>query len=254
MAERITTASKNKLWPNTTHGRVYAGLKTALMNGDFKPGQRLVVRKLAERFETSAMPVREALRQFVSDEALFDHPHRGVIVPEATVEVISDLVRVRCSVEGAAAEWAASTITTGELEAIGALNDRMKDCVSSGHAADYLLFNRKFHFAIYAAARSQVLLPIIERLWLRAGPWLNIMRDVTTLGLGLDHHAELLDSLYRGDGIRARRALVADISDAADIMMRAASKPAQPVVRAPRSRRAAETARADSRAKLSLPT
>ena len=224
---------------DTTHGRVYAGLKAALINGDFLPGQRLVVREIAERFETSAMPVREALRQLVSDEALFDHPHRGVIVPDATVEVISDLVRVRCSIEGAAAEWAASTITETELEAIEALNDAMTACASNGEAANYLTLNREFHFSVYEAARSQVIRPIIERLWLRAGPWLNIMRDGTALGMGLDHHAEILDSLGRGDGARARRALVADISDAADIMMRAASRPARPVARGPRQRWAA---------------
>jgi glutamate-1-semialdehyde 2,1-aminomutase len=226
MLERLARSEASTR--DTTHARVYAGLRSALMNGDFLPGQRLVVRLIAERFETSAMPVREALRQLVSDEALFDHPHRGVIVPEATVEVISDLVRVRCSIEGAASEWAASTVTAREIDAIDELNRKMIDCAARGDAANYLRWNREFHFSIYRAARSQVLQPIIERLWLRAGPWLNIMRDVATLGMGLDHHAEILDSLHRGDGARARKAMVADISGAADIMLRAASAPLSP--------------------------
>lgn len=227
MAPRALAAPKQRS-VETAHARVYAALKIALMNGDFVPGQRLVVRQLAERFETSAMPVREALRQFVSDEALFDHPHRGVIVPEATVEVIADLTRVRCTIEGAAAEWAASTVTGAELAAIIAVNQQMNACARNGEAEDYLLFNREFHFSIYKAARSPVFQPIIERLWLRAGPWLNIMRGVATLGRGLDHHAEIIHSLTRGDGQTARRALVADITDAADIMMRAATRPADP--------------------------
>ena len=238
----LDVASRARRQPphDTTHGRVYAGLKAALINGDFLPGQRLVVRQIAELFETSAMPVREALRQLVSDEALFDHPHRGVIVPEATVEVIADLTRVRCSIEGAAAEWAASTITERELEAITALNDTMAQCALNRDAANYLAINREFHFSIYKAARSRALQPIIERLWLRAGPWLNIMRDVARLGMGLDHHAEALDSLQRGDGPGARRALVADISDAADIMMRAASRPVPSPVPGARQRAAAK--------------
>ena len=76
--------------------------------------------------------------------------------------------------------------------------------------------------AVYRAARSTVLLPIIERLWLRAGPWLNIMCEEATLGMGLDHHAEIIDALVKGDGERAKRAVATDISDAADIMLRAA--------------------------------
>jgi DNA-binding GntR family transcriptional regulator len=215
----------------TAHARVHAALRQALMNGDFLPGQRIVVREIAERFETSAMPVREALRQLVSDEALFDHPNRGVIVPEATVDVISDHVRVRCSIEGAATEWAAATIGEAELAQIETIDRDMRLCMARNDAADYLTLNRGFHFAVYRAARSPVLQPIIERLWLRAGPWLNIMRDEATLGLGLDHHAEIIDALRRRDGGRARRALVADIADAADIMLRAASRPVDETAR-----------------------
>jgi DNA-binding GntR family transcriptional regulator len=211
----------------TAHARVYAGLKQALMNGDFVPGQRLVVRQIAESFQTSPMPVREALKQLVSDDALFDHPNRGVIVPEATVEIISDLVRVRCTIEGSATEWAASTIRSDELGHIEALNERMKACTTVDTAGEYLAVNREFHFAIYRASRSSAIQPIIERMWLRAGPWLNIMRGEATLGLGLDCHAEIINGLRSGDGVGARRALVADITDAADIMLRGASHAAQ---------------------------
>jgi DNA-binding GntR family transcriptional regulator len=223
----------------TAHARVYAGLRQALMNGDYEPGQRLVVRQIAEEFATSAMPVREALKQLVNDEALFDHPNRGVIVPDATVAVISDLVRARSSIEGAVTEWAASTISEAELTLIEELNAGMTRCTVET-ARDYLALNRRFHFTIYRASRSSVMQPIIERLWLRAGPWLNIMRGEATIGLGLDHHAEILDALRAGDGPKARRALVADISDAADIMLRAASQPARPAERA-RGRRPAVT-------------
>jgi DNA-binding GntR family transcriptional regulator len=236
----------------TAHARIQAALRQALMNGDYQPGQRLVVRTIAEKFRTSAMPVREALRQLVSDEALYDHANRGVIVPEATVEVIADLTRVRCSIEGSAAEWAASTVTAAELGAIADLDRQMRDHAGSGASAGYLALNREFHFAVYRGARSPTLLPIIERLWLRAGPWLNIMREEATLGLGLDHHAELIDALTKGEGGRARRAVVADISDAADIMLRAATGAVPQRVRAragePLRQRSAAPARRAARA------
>jgi len=206
------------------HWRVLAALKESLMNGDFKPGDRIVVREMAEKFAISAMPVREALRQLVSDEALFDHPNKGVIVPFATVDAIVDLSRVRCSIEGAATEWAASTINGTELETLHRLDADMHDFAADGVANAYLALNRQFHFTIYQAAGSAVLQPIIERLWLRAGPWLNIMRGEATLGLGLDHHAAIMDALRKGDGPAARRALIRDISDATDILLRAATR------------------------------
>jgi DNA-binding GntR family transcriptional regulator len=209
----------------TAHARVHAGLKEALMNGDFLPGQRLVVRQIAERFRTSAMPVREAFRQLVSDEALFDHPNRGVIVPEATVARISELVRVRCSVEGTAAEWATSTISPEEIDELVRLNDGLHRCVDTNALADYLSLNRRFHFTLYGAARSPMLQQIIEKLWLRAGPLLNIVRTDAAYVFGLLHHDEMIDGLRRGDSQAVRRALVADLSEAADIILRAASAP-----------------------------
>lgn len=228
----------------TAHARVHAALKEALIDGDFLPGQRLVVRQLAARHRTSAMPVREALRQLVSDGALFDHPNRGVIVPEADAATIGDLTRVRCAIEGSAAEWAAATIDTEELAALADIDARMQRCTARGEVADYLALNREFHFTIYRAARSDVLIPVIERLWLRAGPWLNIMRGEATLGLGLDHHAEIMEALGQGAGVKARRALVADIADAAGIMLRAANRPAHTLARpaAVRHRRPREVA------------
>lgn len=211
--------------PETAHRRVYADLKKRLMSGDFVPGQRLVVRHLAEQFETSAMPVREALRQLVSDEALYDHPNRGVIVPEATVDTIGDLTRVRCKIEGTAVEWAAATISTAELEQLEHVNAAMGECVRVRAMAEYLTLNRRFHFTIYRAARSVQINQIIERMWLRAGPWLNLVRDGTMAGTGLHHHEEMIAALRSGDGNAARRALVADITDAADVILRAAATP-----------------------------
>jgi len=226
MAKRASPATSMKEEQGGAHSLIYRQLKDALMNGDFLPGQRLIVRELAERFETSPMPVRQALQRLTSEEALVDLLHRGVIVPEATVDVISDLVRVRCMIEGAAAEWAASTITSREIEQAEAINATMLGSVNKeGGAADYLAHNRQFHFLIYGASRSRALLSTIERLWLRAGPWLNIMRQGTMMGLGLDHHAAVIAALRAGDGNKAKRAIAADISDAADVMMRAASAP-----------------------------
>ena len=213
--------------PNA-HARVYAGLKAALMEGDFVPGERLVVRIIAERFQTSPMPVREALQRLVSEEALVEHANRGAIVPEVDSEKISDLVRVRLPIEGTATEWAAATITAAELQHLEDIDARLHRCAETDDNSDFLSLNRAFHFTIYRAARSQLMLPIIERLWLRAGPWLNLVRAGAMIGLDLDHHAEMLDALRRGAGARARRALVADISDAADIMLRSLNAPAVP--------------------------
>ena len=145
----------------TAHAAIYNSLSASLMDGDLEPGERLVVRELADRFNTSPMPVREALRKLVTDGALYDHPNRGVMVPAIDVAAVADLVRVRCAIEGTAAEWAVSTISKTELQTVYEANEAMQACIDDEHVDDYLRINKVLQFTIYRAALSQELNTII---------------------------------------------------------------------------------------------
>ncbi|MEB8389433.1 GntR family transcriptional regulator [Rhodobacteraceae bacterium KMM 6894] len=205
----------------TAQELVHASVRKMLMDGDLVCGQRLIVRDLAERFGTSTMPVREALRRLVAENALEDSPNRGVIVPEITLEAVTDLIRIRCVIEGQAAEWAAATITGLELAECMSTNDAMEVQIKNRALEAYLHLNRDFHFAIYRAARSTALMQVIDRLWLRAGPWLTIKRQGDEEPFfGVAYHHDLLTALHAGDGVRARQALVSDITEAGNNILR----------------------------------
>lgn len=199
---------------------VYRALREAIMRGDIRPGDRMVVKPLAERFGTSSLPVRQALQRLVAEGALTDEPYRGARLPLRGVDELIDLRRVRCAIEGQAADWAASRITGAELRRLHALQAKMTAVHDIATAEHYLVWNYEFHFTLYRAAGSPLLIPLIERLWLRAGPYLNTMRTEFTLGQGLDHHDIVLAALARGDGAAARAAVEAELSQAAEVMVR----------------------------------
>jgi len=213
---------------------IYRSLRRSMMSGDMQPGERLVVSHLSRRFGTSAMPIRQALQRLVAENALDEQPHRGVRVPVLSVADLMDLRRVRCAVEGQATEWAAQTVTRAELDKLAELQRRMLAVTDASHAENYLGWNLEFHFTVYGAARSPLLIPLIESLWLRVGPCLNVMRTETTLGLGLDHHDEVLDALARADGAAARRAVERELTEAAEIMARSMSSVAEAKTRRPK--------------------
>ncbi|WP_374649946.1 GntR family transcriptional regulator [Dongia sp.] len=204
----------------STHEDIYARLKHAIMSAHYVPGERLVVSKLEKVFGTSAMPIREALRRLVTEQALQNNPNRGVEVPQMSPGRLMELRRVRCEIEGKATEWAALTISKAELKRLEEIQADMNRLARSESAEGYLDLNLDFHFTIYRAARSPLLLPIIESLWMQVGPCLNTMRGEATLGLGMDHHEAMIAALRKGDGNAAREALRKDISEAADIILR----------------------------------
>lgn len=203
-----------------SHEPVYRALREELMRGDIRPGDRMVVRRLSDRFGTSAQPVRQALHRLVAEGAITDEPYRGARVPLRGVDELMDLRRVRCAIEGQAVEWAAARATGDVLERLHGLQSQMRAVQDLAHADSYLVWNYQFHFTVYRAAGSPILIPLIERLWLRAGPYLNSMRTEFTLGQGLDHHDLVIGALARGDGAAARAAVEAELSEAAEVMVR----------------------------------
>ncbi len=205
----------------TVHARVYLELRTALMTGAFAPGQSVTIRSLAEAFGTSAMPVREALRRLVAEQALQILPNRSVIVPLMSRAKLDELRRVRVVLEGMAAEQAATHVTPEEIDKLARLIDEMHPMAMSSDTKGYLATNQDFHFTIYRAARSQVLIPMIESLWLQIGPFLNLLLNDRAIAemFAVKHHAAALEALREGDGRGAREAIAGDISEAADILL-----------------------------------
>ncbi len=95
------------------------------------------------------------------------------------------------------------------------------DDADKGHATSEL--NHAFHFYIYGAARSAVLTPIVESLWLQSGPYVRLaarIHDESRDALAVDHHWELIEALERGDEAGARGALISDITRSFNLVRR----------------------------------
>jgi DNA-binding GntR family transcriptional regulator len=199
----------------TLNQSVYAELRRALINGSLHSGQVLGIVELARNLGTSTMPVREALARLVAEKALEAMPNRSVRVPLISIERLDDLLRARLLIEGMAVELAAANITDWEIQR---LQTFMAEQGSEPDSADQAsLHNQKFHFMVYQAARSDVLLTIIESLWLQSGPilWEARRSFLSTHQLtGDKHHHELADAIARRDPIKARSALASDIGRA----------------------------------------
>src|ERR1044072_1303394 len=84
----------------TLHDRVYSELRRSLILGAFATGETLRIQELAERLQTSTVPVREALARLVSEQALEALPNRSGRVPLINRERLEYLARARTLIEG----------------------------------------------------------------------------------------------------------------------------------------------------------
>lgn len=187
-------------------------LRTAILEGNLKPGEWLRQERLAQEYGVSQMPVREALKELAA-EGLVEHvPYRGVRVVEFCAEDVEDLYAQRAFLEGRAARAAAQHITAAELAELKELHAQMKKRLAPRYLAEYRELNRRFHRTICAASRRAYLIRTLNQLW-DAFPsmlWSNFVqtaniplpeRDATDM----QEHQAIITALEKRDANEAER-------------------------------------------------
>lgn len=225
MERGMSTFEKIEKLDNTTLGdRAYAQLAELLMSGHLSPGDRISLRSAADAFGVSIMPIREAVSRLVADGALEVSPNRAIRVPRLTAERFADLTRVRIMIEGRAAAEAALHRSDQDLAEMRQLElaFRRQGEAETPDVALAVRANKEFHFAVYRAAGSPLLLDIVRGLWLKAGPVINVdsRYNPSHIALGgAKRHAIVLDAIEQRDAEAARQALAADIETTCDAIL-----------------------------------
>jgi DNA-binding GntR family transcriptional regulator len=200
--------------------KVYAELRRAIMGGIFVPGETVTLRRLADTFGTSVMPVREAVTRLIGERALLMLPNRTVIVPRMTRERFEDLAAARTITEQQATRMAAARMDTARIAKLKRENDRIIDCLRTEDWKGALIANRDFHFLIYEGARSDVFLHLIESLWLQVGPFLVFSMNTPSARWTTEHHLAAIEALEAGNPAAAAKAIATDIKESAQLLLR----------------------------------
>lgn len=202
--------------------KVYLRLREMLIAGQFSPGEVLTLRTLANAIGTSPMPVRDALRQLMVDQAIELSSDRSFRVPLMSRTRFIELRDIRILVEGMAAARAATEIKPSELREAAQFSASFnKECdAAKPDPSRLILLNKNFHFTVYRSARMPALLQIIEGLWTRIGPILNldvrIGSERILNKIPSEHHERLVQALKDRDPLAAQAALAADLNSAAE--------------------------------------
>ena len=180
----------------------YDLLKSEILNGHLRPGQKLVETSLADHLRVSRTPIREALTRLEHD-GLTERRSRGYFVRERSPEEILDIYETRCVLEAMAGRVAAERRTDHDLRQLHWIADVGKTVDTSDQVA-MADFNRRFHRAVWRAAHHETLLDLLQRLELHVSRY-----SATTLAFpgrwaqALVEHAALLAAIERRDATEA---------------------------------------------------
>ena len=155
--------------PEADHGpsrssatATYDLLLHTIESGSLAPGVRLREAELADRFQISRTPVREALKRLESQGLVVHEPHYGAVVARISDDQIEELYMVREVLEGAAAREAASHATPVEIDVLFEMLERDRSLVEEPRKLAHT--NRLFHARLRNASRNRYLSRTLENL------------------------------------------------------------------------------------------
>ena len=139
-------------------------LRTAIIGGVLKPGERLMEIQLAEELGVSRTPIREAIRKLEQEGFVEMLPRRGTYVANISIKDVKDVYEIRMALDVLAAGLAAERITDTELVALKKQLIRIKNVVEMDEMEKIGEYDWEFHEVLYKASRNGRLVAIINNL------------------------------------------------------------------------------------------
>src|SRR5882762_11581551 len=99
MKTKATLAASRQIKRQSLPETLAESLRERILNGDFKEGEALVQDAIAQEYDVSRMPVREALRQLEACGLVVMHLHKGAVVNSVPTEQVAELFELRALLE-----------------------------------------------------------------------------------------------------------------------------------------------------------
>ncbi len=198
MAENTSEGSKGSA---ARHERVYAILRTDILEGRYAGGEKLGEAEIAQRFKVSRTPVREALRKLERDGLVKRTVNVGVVVTKTTTDSIQQYLQVLQLLETFAAEtWAGSAHVAADLPYLTNLQDGMKKAFADKDVALFEQLNRQFHARFLERSDNAYLRALVvetrQKMFSMA---LESFPSALHIEQYLADHDRILDEARRGD-------------------------------------------------------
>ncbi|HET9415961.1 MAG TPA: GntR family transcriptional regulator [Candidatus Limnocylindria bacterium] len=178
-----------------------------ILEGQLRPGARIIETRVARELGTSQAPVREALRDLATLGLVEMHPYRGARVREPAPDELVEAMEVRGELEAMAARSAVRRITDADLERLEAILEGMRASAARGDAHAQAIQNLAFHTHVVSASGNLT----IQRLWTMLEPFARSYLTATVPGADLvwlaERHAAVVEALRSGDPDRAAEAM-----------------------------------------------
>lgn len=195
-------------------------LEAAIVAGEIPAGTRLDEASIAEHFEVSRTPVREALQLLVARSLATRTPFRGTVVTEITQDRISELFEAMGEIEALCGRFAAERMRIEERARLEQLHENMAMLAQNRELTAYEEANTEFHQLVYEGTRNSELQEMAESMRLKLAPFRRRqLADLMRIGRSHREHAQIVEAMLQRNGAAAEKALRRHLTSAAKAML-----------------------------------
>ncbi len=218
------------MYPVTRGPRTYKNLpaviaeelREAILNGELQAGDKLKQEEIAQRFESSLIPAREALRNLESEGLVTFITNKGAFVSELSLEKVRDIFETRIFIEVGALELSIPSLTLEDFKQADAVVARLDQGVSGKALSED---NQLFHSILYSRCKNAFLLELISNLHRNIERYMRrYLVDHIHNDLSQETHRRILEAARKQDAKQAKRYLEAHMRTAMESLIEALQK------------------------------
>jgi len=183
--------------------KVYKAVKELIIQGVYKPGDKLKQEELAQRLGLSRTPLLAAFSRLSRELLIQQIPRRGAVVRQITAKELADIYRIRTRLEPLGALEAAAKITEPGKKRLQDQLASYKNTIESGDSQEIRKADYQFHQTIMNLSGNELLSSILESY--------NLVFAANQLGIvkppveSLAEHEKLVQAISQGNQQTAER-------------------------------------------------
>jgi DNA-binding GntR family transcriptional regulator len=216
-----TTRSKDCIRLDTTlRTRAQAILREAILDGDFRAGQKLVERELCELTGASRSSLSEALVNLEASGLIERQSYRGFSVTRLTPQNVWEIFELRTTLETLAAELFTERANDQEIEALGEALSDLENCLVTFDLGRMRAVKERYYEVLFTGCRNdeirRALEHVIDRVYyLRS----QLMMDAARRKASLAEMRSLTAALTARDRLAARKASMEHLEAAREAVL-----------------------------------
>jgi DNA-binding GntR family transcriptional regulator len=203
------------------HEQIREAILNSIVNGEFRPGDRIVESAVARRLQVSQATVREALRVLEQLGIIVTQRNRGAFVRQLTRRDVVEMYEMRALLEGYAARMAVARLTDDKLAQLEQLIHEMVSLAESGDLRAMISRDVEFHATIVELADNSLL----TRLWSNVNPYwwtytaVSGLLELSSVDIARRHFA-VVEALRQRDQDLAEIAMQGHLLELRDLVQR----------------------------------